>query len=266
MAKSRLQQPVERANTKKWLTTFNDMITLLMVFFVLIFSLGTIDAERAKVFLESFQNVVGLQSPMGILHEGDRVSVAVTAPPQEYRDIELFMEELLEKEGIECELIFGDHPEMLKKCQELVMHDRLLAGFEDELGIDVVYSAAGIQVVLDNQLLFDSGVAQIHPKGYSVLDKIIDSAIQSTHTVRVEGHTDDVPIATARFPSNWELSTARAVQVVRYIEDSGKISPHRLSAVGYGEAKPVTPNDTPENRARNRRVEFIIEMEETELK
>lgn len=263
MAKSKVQQPVERENTKKWLTTFNDMVTLLMVFFVLIFSLGTIDSERAKVFLQSFQNVVGLQSPMGILYEGERVSIAVVPPVDQYQDVRNLWEEITQTEGVDCELIFGDQPEMLKICQELLMHDQLLTSFEDELGVEVTYSAKGIQVVLENQILFDSGSADIHPKGWAVLDKIIDTAIQSTHTVRVEGHTDDIPIATERFPSNWELSTARAVRVVRYIADSGKIEPYRLSAVGYADAKPVVPNDTPENRARNRRVEFILEKEET---
>ena len=81
---------------------------------------------------------------------------------------------------------------------------------------------------------------------------------KTSNHVRVEGHTDNVPINTKRFPSNWELSTSRAVNVIKYFIRQRKVKPQRLSAVGYGESKPVFSNDTPENRARNRRVEIVI--------
>ena len=110
-------------------------------------------------------------------------------------------------------------------------------------------------------LLFDFGKADINPGGLAFLDKMATLIHKIPHPVRVEGHTDNVPIHTARFPSNWELSIARAVSVVKYIAGSGKINPQRLSAVGYGETRPLVPNDSAVHRTRNRRVEIVIATE-----
>ena len=96
------------------------------------------------------------------------------------------------------------------------------------------------------------------------MDKVAAVIQNIRNPVRIEGHTDNVPIATRRFPSNWELSTARAVQVLKYFIAAGEIDPSRLSAVGYGEAKPVLPNNTPENRTKNRRVEIVLVTEDGE--
>ena len=110
-------------------------------------------------------------------------------------------------------------------------------------------------------MLFDFGKAAINPGGLDFLNKLAALIQKVPYPVRVEGHTDNVPIRTVRFPSNWELSIARAVSVVKYFAESGKINPQRLSAVGYGETRPLMPNDSTTNRARNRRVEIVLVTE-----
>lgn len=117
--------------------------------------------------------------------------------------------------------------------------------------------------VLD-RILFRSGSAEILPPGRAVLDKLADVLADSEDHIRVEGHTDVVPIGTHlrdRYPTNWELSTARASSVVRYFEAARKIDPRRLEAVGFSLYRPVAPGDTPEALQRNRRVEIVLTAE-----
>jgi chemotaxis protein MotB len=115
-----------------------------------------------------------------------------------------------------------------------------------------------LQVRALEQILFDSGSAELKPQGAELLGKVAAQLARiSDHTIRVEGHTDDVPIHTARFPSNWELSVARAAGVVRALEDAG-LQPERLSAQGFGPHRPIASNADPSGRARNRRIEIVL--------
>jgi chemotaxis protein MotB len=125
---------------------------------------------------------------------------------------------------------------------------------------DVKFSLTerGLVVTLVDAVLFDLGTAEISPKAFPLLNKIGSIISKSSYLVRIEGHTDNLPIHTERFPSNWELSATRAVNVLRYFIEKEKIPPERLSAVGYGEFQPLLPNDSPQHRARNRRMEIIF--------
>jgi len=116
------------------------------------------------------------------------------------------------------------------------------------------------KVAFESNVFFSSGLAAINKEAYPCLDEMIKVARKDTFSVRVEGHTDNVPINTQKFPSNWELSTARAVNVLRYLLERGGLPTQRLSAVGFGQYHPVESNDTPEGRQKNRRVEFYFEL------
>ena len=109
-------------------------------------------------------------------------------------------------------------------------------------------------------------MAEIEPGGFEVLDKVIKGVDRIASHIRVEGHTDNLPIKTEKFPSNWELSTARAVNVLKYFIYKGNIPAKIVSAVGYGASKPVRNNLTTENRAQNRRVEIVLETGNINLK
>jgi len=127
-----------------------------------------------------------------------------------------------------------------------------------EKDISVGYSSEGIVLRLSDHALFDVGVAEISPKAVELLKKVGAIIADSPYEVRVEGHTDNAPIKTSRYPSNWELSTARAVNVLRYFVDTCGISSGRISAEGFGEYHPIVPNDRASNRTQNRRVEIIF--------
>lgn len=124
--------------------------------------------------------------------------------------------------------------------------------------IDVIKRKNGVSLRISNDVLFNSGEAVLEPKGYNELNKIVPFLLDSDYRITVTGHTDNVPISTDRFPSNWELSSARAGSVVRYFESQG-VTSKRLVATGHAETRPLSDNDTAEGRSQNRRVELILE-------
>jgi len=145
--------------------------------------------------------------------------------------------------------------ELAKIFDELEMlSDRF--NLKDE--IELLFSQEGLVMRLSEHTLFESGAASISPQALALLEKIGVIVAQTNYLIRIEGHTDDVPIHTAIFPSNWELSTARAVNVLRYLIEHHHIDSQRVAAEGFAEFQPLVANDTPENRAKNRRVEVIF--------
>ena len=136
--------------------------------------------------------------------------------------------------------------------------EALAEHFELEDDISISFSREGLVMRLAEQTLFDLGVATLSPEAMPLIEKIGAIISRTEYFIRIEGHTDNLPIHTDRFPSNWELSTARAVNVLRYFLEIHKISPLRLSAVGFGEYQPLVSNDYPKQRAKNRRVEIIF--------
>ena len=224
------------------LTTFNDLVTLLMVFFVLLFTMGSVDTKA----MEEFQNA--LQSGLGILGEGSQVSIEVRNSRQDLDNAAVLRQADGGVDPVDDQL-------------EDVSIEEALEAFADEPGINVSYSNQGAHITFEDFLLFDFGKADINTGGLAFLDKMAELIQKIPYPVRVDGHTDNVPIHTARFPSNWELSIARAVSVVKYFAESGNINPQRLSAVGYGDTRPLVPNDSPANRTKNRRVEIVLATE-----
>ncbi len=219
----------QNTNGAKWLTTFNDLITLLMVFFVLAFSMGTVDRKKMKEF------AYNLQGGIGVLEAGNRVGISIKP-------------EFKQKKVPQSALNNG----ILNKT------DDSINSIASEDGVNANRTDEGIIIRLNSAILFDSGVAKINGRAFEVLDKISRIIKRLRCPVRIEGHTDNVPISTGQFPSNWDLSVARAVSVLKYIVKSGKIQACRLCAAGYGDSRPIAANDTPDNRAKNRRVEIIL--------
>ncbi len=233
----------EDQNSTSWLTTFNDMVTLLMVFFVLLFSLSNVDIKKMLVS----QNA--LQSGLGILKQGKRSSITVK-DPQPIKDMSHINTQAEGRSGTTRQ------PGM----QHII--ENALERLDADIGVQVIYSEQGAHVSFKGDVLFDFGRADLSTKGYAALTKIAEVIRKVPYHIRVEGHTDNVPICTDRFPSNWELSTARAVNVLKYLTNAGQIDPRRLSAVGYGDSKPLVANESPRQRAKNRRVEIVLIKED----
>jgi len=230
----------EGSNSQGWLTTFNDLVTLLMVFFVMLFTMSTIDTRK----MQDFQ--YALQSGLGIMEKGKKTSISVikTQPVEDMSHIITPSE--------------GEQSEQGGSQSDGKSVDPIRQLTEADLDIQITHTDQGTRFSFADQVLFDFGRATINSAGFAFLDQIADVLRQIPYAVRVEGHTDDVPIRTRRFPSNWELSVARAVNVVKHFVEVSNIDPRRLSAVGYGESRPVVPNITPRNQAKNRRVEILL--------
>lgn len=216
----------EDGNTAKWLTTFNDLMTLLLTFFVLLFTMSSLDFKKMKTFQSS------LQSALGILEPGNMTEVEIRQVP---------VNSLIEHD------IYEEMIENLRK------------DLENESGVEVCETDAGMMIRFKETILFECGEAELDVGAFEMLNIVAKALKKMDCPITIEGHTDDIPINTQRFPSNWELSTARAVSVVKHLAEVGGIPPRRLSAVGYGESKPLYDNDNPEHQSKNRRVEILLE-------
>lgn len=213
-----------------WMVTYGDLMSLLLTFFVLIVSFSSIEMIK-------FQKALGsLKGALGILPKQESV--------------------IFQKEPIIPQLSDYEQRRIRRSAaelQEMIKERKLI----DKVKLDV--TDKGIIVRIDSPILFELGKAELKPEAFPILDKVIEMTNNWPNQIRVEGHTDDLPIHTQQFPSNWELSTARALSVLKYFLRTGNIEPQRLAAVGYGEYHPLVPNTTAANRAKNRRVEIYIE-------
>lgn len=222
---------IEEPSAPFWLVTFSDMVTLLMVFFILILSFSTIELKKFKGAMSSMKGALGVL-PKNIS--------TYQMPNPNYKDYELkIREEIVEKmEAVE------------RKVEEMGL-DKM---------VELEYNGDGVLVRLGDKLLFNSGQAYVKKQAYPVLKLIMKSFKGMYNEVYVEGHTDNVPIHSSKYPSNWELSAARALHVVEYMNQVGHIPAEKLAAVGHGEHRPLVPNTSAANRAKNRRVEILFKM------
>jgi chemotaxis protein MotB len=218
----------------RWLLTYADMITLLMAFFIMMYSMSVLN-------LQKFREVAfSIRSGFGGAMEGG----AYRRVPQGDPTI---------REPIRSEAPRGRLPEVAGELEKYVRKH----GLQHQVHTRVEERGLVVSLVSD-EVLFPIGSADLRPQVHALLDKIGGLLAQVPNAVTVEGHTCSLPIHTARFPSNWELSTQRATAVVRYLISRRKIPPDRLSAAGYADSKPLLPNTSEANRKRNRRVDIVI--------
>jgi chemotaxis protein MotB len=213
-----------------WEIIYTGFILIFLCFFIMLSAFSTIEQAKVMQFVRSFANAVSIL-PWGAKFESG-LSVLPESPD-----------------------IVDQQADMAKIFEELEAFSTKLK-FEDQ--IKLAFTQEGLAMRLSEQALFDLGVAAISPQADPLLEKIGAIVARTPYFIRIEGHTDNLPIHTEIFPSNWELSTARAVTVLRYFIQTHNINPQRLAAVGFGEFQPLVPNDTPANRAQNRRVEIIF--------
>lgn len=212
-----------------WMSTFADMVTLLLVFFILILSYSTIQLEKFRGAMSSMKGALGVLPEMGSIERTSKID----------------LDNETRQSGAE---IHQRVEELKQTVSEMKMSEM----------IEIEYTPSGIHILLGDNVLFDLGKASLKKDAFPILKEIAEIVEGQGMEIYVEGHTDNIPISTARFPTNWELSTARALGVVRYLYDKEGIPAGNLAAVGHGEHRPLVPNDSRENRARNRRVEIFI--------
>lgn len=227
-----------------WLATFADLITLLMCFFVLLFAMSTTQQETYKELVQSLRSALGAQTiPEAGTREGLTMHAVPSEEPTEIQQID-------ELGGmIEKEL-----DDIVSEVRELVLFNKL--GGE----VSVVKTEAGVVITMSDLLLFNKGGTRLSEKGLDILQKVASVLSKLAYQVKIKGHTDSTPITSALYPSNWELSAARAAMVVRLLVANG-VPPQYISAEGYAHYHPVATNDTPRGRALNRRVEIVYERD-----
>lgn len=225
----------------RWLVSYADFITLLLAFFVTMYAITRLDAEKlaqaqlsiqralhAPVFLGGFPLEAGVADTPAAGRTGDLTGAVLQAAPAPQLE------------------------EVARAVQESLPHVR---GLNE---IRLLFTARGLVIHLPEFLFFDSGEAAFRPEGRPFMDKLAEVLANIPNQVVIEGHTDNRPIRTPRFPSNWELSTHRATNLVRYFIEAHHLNPARFTAAGYGEYAPIADNDTEAGRGLNRRVDVII--------
>lgn len=235
----------EHVNHERWLVSYADFITLLFAFFVVMYSISQVNESKYRVLSNTLTSA--FNRPELTL---DPFQVGKVAKSNPLSVIELDGASSQTEEGGEGQRN-GQQPEAFIDISQRI--EQALGDLIKQKLVKVSGNESWLEIELSSSLLFESGDARLSVRALEVLGQI--SAVLQRHdnSVRVEGFTDNVPIHTRQFPSNWELSAARAATVVRLFTEEG-MNPARLSAVGYGENQPVADNESSEGRARNRRV------------
>ena len=217
-----------------YMATWGDMCTLLLCFFVMLLAMSTIDPAKFDVASSSFMNAFS-----GVL--------------EAYPSVLITQDVLVPRLG-------GNDQNKHMAVEAAMRIKRIIREENLEEAIKVKVTETGIAIKVADPLGFDPGDADIKPELIASLYGIAEVINKTPGTmIRGEGHTDDIPIKTAKYPSNWELSASRALNVVKFLALQGGLDPSRLSAIGYGEYRPLAPNNTAENRRTNRRIEIYVD-------
>jgi chemotaxis protein MotB len=223
----------------EWIATYSDTVTLLLTFFILLYSTASVDSEKTKSISSAFTSMFSGSTGETLL-EYDLYNGSVP-------------------------LIGGETDSNIQDMGDISPQKKMYNNVKDFISkndleevVEIVDSEKGIVIQLRDNILFESASSNIKQDSKVILDKISTLIESVANPILVEGHTDNIPIRTTEFPSNWELSADRAVNVVRYFVEHKGQDPSRFSAAGYGEYHPVAPNDSYENMAKNRRVDILI--------
>jgi len=242
----RRKEAEEHENHERWLVSYADFITLLFAFFVVMYSLSSINEGKYRVLSDSivqaFRNISVNTSGQQIIVQPMAIPTrpGATAPKQD------------EAQTKAREAAVSRMRNMAEEIR------RVLRPLAEGGQVSVTEGAHGIKVEINAEVLFAPGEADLGPGAINALQAVAQVVAPAEFPIVIEGHTDNVPINTYRFPSNWELSAVRASSVVRLFVDNG-VAPSRLTASGYGDQRPVADNFSEEGRSRNRRVTLLIE-------
>lgn len=228
-------------NDERWLITYADMITLLMVFFVVLFSMANTDLKKFAQVAESMQvafNVTSIgKSPAGRAIVGNTGGGSPRPAPSFFQSLS------------------PQQRDFISVTSELTTF-AAQAGLEGDISVNM--NMEGLIISLSDGLIFEAGSSELKPESLEALHEIAEILKTISNPVRIEGHTDNLPTNNPLYPSNWELSVARSVTIIHYLIEQEGIAPERLLAAGQAEFDPMAPNDTRENRMRNRRADIII--------
>jgi chemotaxis protein MotB len=241
---ARRKRVEESDNHERWLVSYADFITLLFAFFVVMYALSTVNEGKYRILSDSmssaFRNVqTNTSSPL----------IATVAPPipvvQKANTAAKAQEAAKQKQREKMRNVAKDILEVM-------------APLIEQGKVRVIETSRGVTIEINDSILFSPGQALLQPPLVKAMRAIADVLVPTDFPITIEGHTDNVPIKTPQFPSNWELSAVRATTVLRLFADSG-VAAERLTAIGFADTRPVEPNLLADGRARNRRVTILID-------
>jgi chemotaxis protein MotB len=256
---SRKKRPEEHANHERWLVSYADFITLLFAFFVVLYSSSQVDKRKVGQLATAIQ--VAFQQ-LGVFETSNSKMPLAQGDNMPFQNVQVI--ENIKRSGDLKHIIQPMSQDLANAALPPTMQsvrDDLERVLAPEIGRHIValeVRREGLVVSLREVGFYESGSAELLPSADNAMDRLAQILSTRPENLRVEGHTDNVPIHTARYSSNWELSAARATELVKVLIDKYGFEPERLSAAGYAEFHPVDTNSTPEGRSHNRRVDILI--------
>lgn len=239
MARRKRQE--EHDNHERWLVSYADFITLLFAFFVVMYALSTVNEGKYRILSDSMVNAFR-NVPINTSGQAPAV-VPIPLPPKPatvVRTPDPVKEQRRENENVAKDIL------------------EVMAPLIEQGKVRVIETSRGVTIEINDSILFSPGQALLQPPMVKAMRAIAEVIAASEFPITIEGHTDNVPISTLQFPSNWELSAVRATTVLRLFADAG-VAAERLTAIGYADTRPVEPNLLADGRARNRRVSILID-------
>jgi chemotaxis protein MotB len=247
----------EHENHERWLVSYADFITLLFAFFVVMYSISSVNEGKYRVLSSALVTAFSHpQKTIAPIQYGTPLRSPILQHESLFKDDDFKGMNTVDRPGVDHQIV--PTPQEMADMQKIADEiSYLLKDLIDKQIITVTKTNLGVEIEIKSKILFASGVAVLSSQAISPLRKIAAVLGKTSNDINVEGYTDNVPISNEYFPSNWELSAARAASVVRLFAQSG-IDPNRLKAIGFAEHKPVADNSTEAGRSKNRRVAILV--------
>lgn len=262
---ARKKEPEKPANHERWLVSYADFITLLFAVFVTLYAMSQTDKKKVEQVAASYRSAFGVTSGAAsgkpeILPKTDMMPI-----PSMRNQMKNPEKPKVKSDGsVKAQATKQDFKNIMVTLEKYLIENKA----QDKVTMDV--TKRGLVISLKEAGFFDSGSAAVKPASHDLLAKIAEALQPFGNQISFEGHTDNIPMRSATFQSNWELSTARATNLARYMMDRHGLSPEKIAVTGYGEYRPVADNATEEGRKQNRRVDIVLqgattgEIEETQ--
>lgn len=247
-------------NSERWLLTYSDLITLLMILFIVLYSISNVNSAKYDKLSQSLNSALNtgilpgedsvLENGSGIIDDGTNNSSSTdNSANTDNNSLNTT------QNGDSVSEYKAEKKEFSKLREDIseIVNDSNLKG-----NVSITMESRGLIISFSDQLFFDSGKSEIKDNMEDTFDDIAKLLNRTDNLISVEGHTDNVPIHNSEYSSNWQLSSMRAVNVVEYLINNYNINPSRLSAIGYGEYRPVADNKTKDGRIKNRRVDIVL--------
>lgn len=250
---ARKKEPEKAANHERWLVSYADFITLLFAVFVTLYAMSQTDKQKVEQVAASYRSAFGLTSGSSsgkpsIMKSTDIMPIPSMRPSIKNPEKPKTTPDSTAK----IQATKKEFKEILISIEKFLVTQNA----SDKVNVEI--TKRGLVISLKEAGFFDSGSAVVKPASFAIIAKIAESLLPYSNPISFEGHTDNIPIRSNAFPSNWELSTARATNLAHFFMDRYSFSPQKLSVTGYGEYRPVADNNSDEGRKKNRRVDIVL--------